>query len=333
MTSPLIVLHLKASTNHMSFRPSIPSVEQVEKSFREIQIDEWNKMDCTQVQDYVKKLDEFFVAQFGFIFRTLRITNSNNLPQKVYRVRKYDTSINAGLISEFSHPPASSTKTAQRANLPYHPVFYCAPSAHTALIETLKYSYTEGEANSFFLSEWCFRKDQPIYVTPFMYGKYDKVDLYNIIREKSAEEFIAKIPDITNEEVKSLNKIFEFVSSLFEYEDSHAISGYLGHSHLYASSNLRTDVFIYPSIQTGKAAMNFAIHPNAVLHKLFLNRVFLIQIVDYKLDKNKGRATFHLKIEDRLGINNQHGYMTWRNLPNEDLIDFEALFPKHELTT
>lgn len=315
----------------MGYRPRIPSLEQVVRSFREINIDEWDKMDCRQVQDYVKKLDEFFVAKFGFTFLTLRITNSDKLPQKVYRVRKYDTSINAGLISEFSHPPASLTKTIQRANLPYHPVFYCAPSAHTALIETLKYTYKEGEENSYFLSEWCFRKDQPTYVTPFMFGKYDKVDLYNIMREKAIEDFITKIPDITNDEINSLKKIFEFVSSLFESEVSHAISGYFGHSHLYASSNMRTDVFIYPSIQTGKAAMNFAIHPNAVLHKLLLKRVFLFNIKDYILDKNNGSATFQLNIEDRLGINNQHGYMIWRNLPNEDLNDFKFLFPEQRL--
>src|SRR6185436_17923989 len=111
-------------------------------------------------------------------------------------------------------------------------------------------------------------------------------------------------------------------------KDSHTISAYLGHIHLYAPGNIRTDIFMYPSIQTDKRSINFAIHPNAVIHKLFLSRVFIVKINNYHLDISSGGAKFDLSLEDKLGINNQHGYLIWRNLPEDDFNDFKKLFPE-----
>jgi hypothetical protein len=311
----------------MNNRPVIPSIDKVRAAISQFNAQDWTHLNPTQVNDYVKMLDDYFYKNIGFVFRSLYFTISDKLPKKVYRVRKYDHSINAGLISEFSHPPANVTCSIQRASLPHHPAFYCAPGAHTALLETLKYTFKNGEENLYFISEWSFRKDQPINVTSFLFGEYDKVDMYNTFKEKTFENFKSKIPDITPEETESLREIFTFIATLFEYEDTHAISGYLGHIHLYASSNIRTDVFIYPSIATGKASLNFAIHPNAVLHKLMLQRVFLVGVPHYHIDKNNGTAKINFIIKDRLGINNDYGYMMWRNLPVEDRVDFEKMFP------
>jgi len=311
----------------MAYRPKIPSLEKVKEVMTAFKMEEWKQLTFTQTEEYIKNLDEFFSNQLGFLFRTLRTTTTNNLPKKVYRVRKKESGINANLISEFSSPPAGLCRTIQRANLPFHPVFYGAPSPHTALLETLAYTYKKDEENVFFLSEWEFKADQPTYVTPFMFGAYDKVPLFNEFSKKPLEEITAQIADLTTDEKEALNQIFRFFSELFEYEDTHAISGYLGHIHLYAPGNIRTDVFIYPSIRTGNASMNFAIHPNAVIHKMQLKRIFVVGVDDYSVDKANGSATFKFTIQDYLGINNDHGYLIWRNLPQEDWDDFTAMFP------
>ena len=272
-------------------------------------------------------MDNYFITKFGFVFHTVRTSNTNKLIGKVYRVRKFNKSINGNLIAEFSHPPASLTKNIQRANLPYHPVFYGAPSAHTALLETLSQTFEADGKNLYFLSEWEFRKDQPIYVTPFIYGEYDKVDAYNQMAAKGVAQFKKEIPDLTEDESASIDAVFKMFSSLFEYEHTHAISGYLGHRHLYFPGNVRSDLLIYPSIQTDKRTLNYAFHPNAVIHKLMLKRIFLFGINKYDLNKETGKAEVSFAIQDRLGINNDHGYLIWRNLPEEDEQDFKELFP------
>jgi hypothetical protein len=314
----------------MTYKPKIPSVKDILKVVEEFNFNDWIGLDAAKVPEYVHELDKYFVSKFGFIFRTIRQSNTDKLPQKIYRVRKYNLKINEGLISEFSNPPASATTFIQRANLPFHPVFYCAPSAHTALLETLLPTFDKETENLYYLTEWTFRENQPAYVTPFIFGDYNHVASYNEMGKKALVDLKSKIATITDEEEKSLEAVLKGFSKLFEYKDSHIISAYLGHIHLYATSNIRTDIFMYPSIQTDKRSINFAIHPNAVIHKLFLNRVFIVKINNYHFDIGGGAAKFDLSLEDRLGINNHHGYLIWRNLPDEDFNDFKKLFPEEE---
>ena len=122
-----------------------------------------------------------------------------------------------------------------------------------------------------------------------------------------------------------INKIY-LPSKQFENE-SHYVSGYIAHNHIYYPGNIRTDILIYPSIQTDKSSLNFAIHPNAVLHKMFLKRIFFFKVNSYEVDKTTDKMYFSFEVQDELGINNQHGYLAWRNLPNEDMKDFKKLFP------
>jgi len=310
----------------------IPSLEEINKAIIEFEQEDWSNNDISKVEKYVSKLDRYFISKFGFILKTLRASNTNNLPNKVFRLRKHESGINTSLITEFSHPPVYKT-SIQRANLPSHPIFYCAPSASTALFEMLQLTYKENEDNSYYLSEWVFLQDLPVYVSLFIYGEYERVDLYNSWSEKSFSDLRKKLPELTDDESVRLRSILSYFSKLFEKNENHYLSSYLGHIHFYDKTNIRTDVMIYPSIQTDKSSLNFAIHPNAVFHKMRLNRIFSFKVKSYKADFNKTgvRASFEFGIEDRLGINNEHGYLAWRNLPNEDLNDFKKLFPEASL--
>jgi hypothetical protein len=313
----------------MSQRIAIPSLEQVKKAIEEFRIEDWNIKDYTQVNGYVKKLDDYFDQKLGFRIRSVGIINTKNLSPNVYRIRPFDEKINVSLISEFSHPPVNLTNKIQRANLPYHPVFYCSPDPRTALIETLEYTYREGEEKLYYLSEWSLRKDQPALATPFIFGEYNaELGFYNTYRDKTFDYIKSKFENITSEETESLRQILIFFSKLFEYRDSHALSGYIGHMHLYAWAMPRTDIFIYPSIQSEKYKLNYAIHPNAVLYLLRLNRVYLLRVYKYKINRSSGFVTLRVGYHNVLGINNDLGHLVWGNLPDVARAHLKVIMPE-----
>ncbi|MEI2738502.1 MAG: RES family NAD+ phosphorylase [Chitinophagaceae bacterium] len=304
----------------------IPTIEEIEKAIKDFSDEKWGKMDCDKVNEYVKSLDEFFVEKLGFIFKTVRISNTGQLTSKVYRIRKKEDGINTSLISEFSHPPINRT-TIQRANLPGHPVFYCSPNAGTSLLESLVKTFDEKGDNQYYLSEWEFTPNLPAYVTIFLYGEYDKVDFFNSISDKNLNDFVENLDNPTEDEIRRLKMLFRQFSSLFETKNEHYLSSYLGHIHFYDKSNIRTDVMIYPSIELEKGSLNYAVHPNTVFHKMKLKRIFSFNVNSYVMDLDTMKAEISFQIEDSLGINNDHGYLIWRNLSEEDHKDFEKLFP------
>ncbi|MGN6212487.1 hypothetical protein [Parafilimonas sp.] len=307
---------------------TIPSKGQILKVLEEFDsIDLENKLKAKSLQEYVQELDDFFVSKLGFIFFSVRTSNTNKVPSKVYRLRKQEGFINTSLITEFSHPQVSKT-LLQRANLPNCPTFYGSPSAHTALLETLELSFKKEGNNFYYLSEWSFREDQPIYISPFIYGEYDVVDEYNSMSKKAFKDLEEEFSVRTEEQSKCLEEMLHFYATIFEKKEDHLLSSYLAHKHFYTPSNIRTDMLIYPSIQTNKSSLNFAIHPNAVMHKMFLNRVFLFKIDDYKSDINSGELEVAFDMSDLVGLNNHHGYLIWTNLSYQDMEDFKKLFPE-----
>ncbi len=56
-------------------------------------------------------------------------------------------------------------------------------------------------------------------------------------------------------------------------------------SNIYVSHNFLTDIFIYPSHQSNRERVNFAIHPNVVTEKLQLKAVYKINILDFPDNK------------------------------------------------
>lgn len=310
----------------MKRKIQIPTIEEIDYAMKAFSSEEWNKMNFDKVDEYVKFLDKYFVEKLGFIFKTVRVSNTNQLTSKVYRIRKKDAGMNSTLITEFSHPPVNKA-TIQRANLPGHPVFYCSPNAGTSLLESLVKSFDKEGSNHYYLSEWVFTPNLPAYVTMFLYGKYDNSELFNSVSDKNLKDFIEKLDGPTEDEVLRLQILFKNFSSLFEKKDEHYLSSYLGHIHFYDKSNIRTDVMIYPSIELERGSLNYAVHPNAVFHKMKLKRVFSFNVKSYFLNLDANRAEISFEVEDILGINNDHGYLTWRNLPEEDHKDFQKLFP------
>jgi hypothetical protein len=125
-----------------------------------------------------------------------------------------------------------------------------------------------------------YKRDQPTFFTAFVFGEYNSENaIFNTLKDDTLSKLISKFGDTTAEEKEALKKIFMLFSSLFERKDLHALSGYIGHLHIYTNQLPRTDIFIYPSIQSEKHEFNYAIHPNAVLHLLELSHVYVVRVV------------------------------------------------------
>lgn len=313
----------------MSKKIEIPSDEKIDDAIRFFKETDFSKEDFKNVDKCVNLFDRHFIDKLGFVFKTVRISNSSQFRSKIFRVRKKEAWINTSLISEFSHPPVNKT-TMQRANLPWHPVFYCSPNSGTALLETLVKTFDNASENVYYLSEWEFLPDLPVYVTIFLYGQYEKLDFFNSVSEKNRNDIFEKFKNLSIEETMRLERLVKYFSSVFEKKEEHYLSSYLGHIHFYEKSNIRTDVMLYPSIELEKGSLNYAIHPNAVFHKLRLKRVFVFDVKEYAINLSEMKAKISFNIQDLLGINNDHGYLIWRNLSEEDMLDFQKLFPSFQ---
>jgi RES domain len=315
----------------MAQRLIIPSLDTVNETIKHFENLDWTFLQqYSNINEHINKLETYLVEKLGLVLWSTTPTNTTKFNPKVYRIRKYNDSINTKIISEFSHPPAASSGYPQRANLAYHPVFYCSPSAGTALYETIESSFTKGEENWYYLSEWSFRPDEPINLSFFIHGDYEFSDFFNSFSQRAFEKVKEKIPDLTTDESLSLRQILKTYSNLFEQKKNYLFSSFLGHIHLYNNSNLRADLFAYPSIQAFRGAINFAIHPNAVIHKLILNRVYLVKVDSYDLDNETKKLTTHFTIKGKVGINNNHGYLTWIDLHEKDFEYFKTLLPENK---
>ena len=79
-----------------------------------------------------------FLEKIGLLFYNFIPTSSVQLKSKIYRVRRYKSGMNLGLISEYSYCPVPLCTGFYRANYPNNPVFYSSPDAKTALVEVFQ---------------------------------------------------------------------------------------------------------------------------------------------------------------------------------------------------
>lgn len=262
----------------------LPTLEEVKKGIEElVLIDKWDNFQISNnPTQFNKRLHELFVTKIGIFPITSTKVNSSKFPFTFYRLRRYDRSMNLGLISEYSYPPNHLVNKYQRANIPGHPAFYCSNDPSTSIFEGLKNEPTIDPDDVFFLSEWKFKDSLEIRITPYLFGNLAPDSPYKKWTE-STENQIDKLleKDFPKDQINGFKKVLEYLSNLFIYENTYTVSSFIAHQHLYAGISLRTDVFVYPSIQTDQYTVNFAIHPNVVLEKMRLDRVFKFRVKNF----------------------------------------------------
>jgi hypothetical protein len=299
----------------------IPSLEEIKKGIDElIGVNNWDRYKMrTSPKKFQKRLNELFLQKLGLMIHPIYLSDDKSLPKQFYRLRRYTSSFNERLISEYSYPPNHVVKSVQRANLPYYPVFYCSDNPDTAIRETVKNEVKEGEQPVYFMSEWSVRGGAKMNLCPFIFDNVAESNPYRLLSDINKKKLAEIMPMHSEDEMARVFEVFKFLSNLFLYENTYVISSYLAHINLYADHNLKPDVFIYPSVQTKRETVNFALHPNTVAEKLQLQRVFKLIIREYK----PGQSRLTVSI---LSVgHNREGIIYWTDVTQDTERGREAI--------
>lgn len=302
---------------------TLPSLSDVKKGIEElVLIEKWDNFQISKnPEEFNKRLHELFVKNIGIFPITSTKVDSSTFPFTFYRLRRYDESMNPALISEYSYPPNHFINSYKRANIPGNPVFYCSNDASTSIFEVLKNEPKIDPEELFYLSEWKFRENLEIRITPYLFGNLAPDSPYRLWTE-STEYQINKLleKDFSLDQINGFKKVLEYLSNLFVYEDTYTVSSFIAHQHLYARFSLRTDLFVYPSIQTDQYSINFAIHPNVVIEKMRLNRVFKFKIKDFVNFQTPYQYNFETI------ATNIDSILFWKNIKEDDKKDLSRIF-------
>jgi hypothetical protein len=305
--------------------PNFPSLDEIKRGIEKISAIDLRKI--TENKDFEKlqkELNEFFMNHLKFMAFPFLQMESSKIFDKVYRIRKHDNSIDTSQISEYSYPPANCIKNFSRANLPYHPVFYCSPDAKTSIIETIRPDTNLTEDNIYLLSEWNFRPNYIFNITPFILGNTSDSNPFKPLSDLFKNKLIEASDKLSDEQIEVVLETIKLFSSLFVKNDNYALTSYIANKYLYANHSFRSDIFIYPSIQTEKHTVNYAISPNTVLEKMQLSRVFSIRMNELQ---KTDELHFQFSCELIQCAICQNGMLYWQN-PNDELNEyFKNIFP------
>ncbi|MCG6189104.1 RES family NAD+ phosphorylase [Maribellus maritimus] len=303
----------------------IPSFDDLKKNIDELLlIDKWDNYKIkSSPKKFEKRLHQLFSSKLGLFPQVLKFMKGKDFTFPFYRLRKETYNMNRVLISEYSYPPNKIIKSTQRANIPYHPVFYCADNPMTAILETVRDEKEINPKTNYYLSEWKLKPDIDYRVTPFLFGNLDASSPFKSMSDDNFKKIEKMLEGYEREEIESFKKIMHFLSHLFVYDNSYVISSFIAHSHLYAPHNYRTDIFIYPSHQTERKHVNFAIHPNVVTEKMQLKSVYKMNIE--KLNLDEGFCTVKTT---QIGKNND-SIIYWENVSETNgkhIMELKKLF-------
>lgn len=277
----------------------LPSISEVRNSIQILQTEVWPAFeDFKTVNEYMAYFHQKFAKHFNkqMLYFSKPVVNP---AYKFYRVRPLgDWDISA--VQEHSYPPSNFCRK-NRANLPGHPVFYSSPNPSTALLETIRNNKLDVD-KTYCLSMWTLKKrNQPFIVSPFILNVED--ERYKKVSEKiltdRLKESLKNSPH--SGDMESFRAILEYLSSSFVHDDeqNYSISSFIGHSHLYMPHQVRTDLFIYPSIQSSMKAVNIAINPKTVDESLMMKYLLILNVTDLDMENNHIQfAVSHFGIAD-----------------------------------
>ncbi len=305
----------------------IPDYQEVLKGKNAILLEEnWDRFKIERsTGKFIKALDRHFLQNLQLLPTIVTFADTNTFPFKFYRVRKWTPNFNTSLISGYSYPPAEHVKYTQRANLPGSPVFYCSDNPATAIAETVKFLDKVNPKDVYYLSEWKFKPNLRIRLSPYIFENINKESFYHVWAEANKTKLRRTLKEANMEDgYEAFLKIMNFLSNLFIYENSYVVSSYIAHSHLYANHSLRADVFVYPSVQSKLNSVNYAIHPNAVAEKMELVKIFRISFDS--IDKI-GEIKYQISAVGR----NQDSIIVWNNNLDQEVETLKEVFPEFKL--
>lgn len=295
----------------------IPTLRKVNKSIEKIKVNGFPRFSKgDDVAKYVEEVKQILKNEFGILINYAKPLKHKEFSIKIFRAREVNSKTDFNLIREHSYPPIDYTGMG-RCNFPKYPVFYGSDNAMTALIEVAR--NTANPIKKYFISKWeILSPEETLMFQTFLQTELPKENLYTIfqreIKEKINEPFEKSFNEkLDTERENGLIKYLSFLDSSFINDNDYSLSASLAYQTLYADHNYRTDILMYPSVQTKFQGVNLAIQPNFVENYLKLNKIYEVSLENYNSDLGKVTITFH-----KYGIVEKNVIM-WKNIvPDND---------------
>lgn len=222
---------------------------------------------------FLRSISKLVAEHLGYLPHVVQ--PDTELPEWLfYRTRIASRHFNEQLIGDYSFPPSHVIRSYQRCNIPHYPVFYCSDSPGTSMFEAASLMKERATNPPCYLSEWKLRDGVKVNVTPFLFGNVNRDSPFWSFSEDNVKRIRGILRGRSEEEIDGFVEVMKYLSALFAYDNTYSITAYIAHTYLYAPHSLRTDILMYPSIQTKLRSVNFAVHPNCVQHSMELVRVY-----------------------------------------------------------
>lgn len=236
------------------------------------------------VEEYVAKIHDILSEEFGYAFWPLQRMKHKNFSLNIFRARELNSFKNINLIREHSYPPLNVVGMGL-CNFPGYPVFYSSNDGMTALIEAV--NATKKHKAKFCISKWGINSpESELVFQNFLQMTLPKENHFNLLNDKMKENINAPFirsfgKKLSKEQEEGLLEYLKFFHSIFIKDKNYSLSAAIAFKSLFADHSFRTDILMYPSIQTYFKGVNLAINPNFVENHLELKRLYIVTLENY----------------------------------------------------
>lgn len=290
-----------------------PTEKQAIKSIERLKKIEWPKyIQGDDVYEYISQIENEIFKEFPIIPNFFRELEFSDFNLKIFRTRAVDSIRNINTYSEHSYPPAQFTGFG-RCNFPNYPIFYSSNNALTALKETVRAN--SSDSRKFCITKWKIRKStEKIIFQNFLHTHLNEDNHFKKLTESDIENIKSTFDNRLNDDQKiGLIHFINFLHDTFIKDKEYSLSASLAHRAIFAKHIKPSEILMYPSIQTQKRGVNLAIHPNFVDNRMFIQRFYIVELVDYIQETGR----FNLRIT-QYGIAKSSG-IEWRQIDPEDV--------------
>lgn len=300
-----------------------PNLDEVEKAISILKKKNFPKFDKNiGLENYVTNITNIITSEFGFIPNIKKPILLTEGITEFYRVREYSSVTNINSTKEYSYPPIKLAGIG-RCNFPNHPVFYCSDDAGIALTEVVR-EHNKVE-NKYIISKWeVIPKNETYFLESFILTKLNDVNMFTALKDDLIKginnPFISEYGRGLNpDQERGLIGIIEYLTDSFMNDKDYSISASLAHRSLYDIPKRRTGMLIYPSIQSNRKGVNFAMHPDFVDSNLKLTKLYNVSISDLDVDK----GTFNIGLIECADVNKES--VEWKKIDIKDSNCTESL--------
>lgn len=262
-----------------------PTAHKVSEAIRNLNNSEFPKFENgISVENYVESITQIIVKEFGIILNNKQPFTCNKFLNSFFRVRPLSSIKNIDLFREHSYPPIECIKMG-RCNFPMYPVFYCSNNPGTALLEVARNNKNQNE--KYCVSNWeLIPSDQRVIFESFLQVPLPSTNYFNLLKQnlinRVNEPFLKSYnKKLSEEQEKGLLEYLSYLDKSFLNDADYSLSASLAHRTMFADHDFKTDVLMYPSVQSLNNGINLAIRPNFVDNHLRLNHLYILSINDF----------------------------------------------------